>query len=159
MSYIGQACWGADPFELQNYEKLTNALGVSSYLGLRQPFAKYVDELLKCDIRIALWRDPVEKFLSGYRHLANKGLVQEKCISRFLDNFELHVKDIKVWDHCSSNSTKLGADKSIYTHVVNHTEVDCVVKPLIENLSGVRLRHVELRVQKTKELPAYEDVL
>ena len=123
MNYIGQAFYNADPSELQNYKTYTDRLGKHRYLGKHQDVSSYYAQLLDCDIRIALWRDPVDKFISGYNHIFKHGHVKQ-CIGAFLDNFIENWQLDTVKDHCSSNTDRLGSDPSAFTHVVNYKEID-----------------------------------
>lgn len=158
MSYIAQALWNADPDQMQNYKSYTEALGKEQYLGLREPIGTYYKRLLECDIRIATWRDPVDKFVSGFYHILKYRMVPTKNLTEFLDNFDNYYTNINVWDHCSTNTARLGSDRSVYTHVVNYKDVDRVIKPLIESLSGKNIKTVAYRVQDTKPEPTEKEV-
>jgi hypothetical protein len=58
----------------------------------------------------------------------------------------------KIRRHCSSNTANLGPDKSIYTHLIKHSEVDSELIPILEKLSGKKIKPVHQRnQQKTKK--------
>ena len=66
LSYVAQALWNADPKEEQFYQNFQNERpGVYNKARM---FKEFEAELIDADIRIALWRDPVEKFVSGFHH-------------------------------------------------------------------------------------------
>jgi hypothetical protein len=149
MNYIGQAFYNADPSELQNYKTYTEGLGKHRYLGKHQDVSSYYAQLLDCDIRIALWRDPVDKFVSGYNHIFKHGHVRQ-CLGAFLDNFIENWQLNTVKDHCSSNTDRLGPDPGVFTHVVNYKDIDQKIIPLLEKLSNKQIVPVKFRVQETK---------
>ena len=126
MSYVAQAIWNADPKEIQHYRSFeNNAPGV---YNKNRYFEEYQSELMSADIRIALWRDPVDKFLSGYRHTmsnsANKNLwIKTPGLSNFLKDFDYYRTNPNVRDHCESNTARLGPDQSVYTHIFEYKEV------------------------------------
>lgn len=148
LSYILQAC--NVPYDgVPNVLAFHKELGKESYIGRSQSFEEYAEKLLECDLRIAVWRDPVEKFLSGYAHCMshrhiripklpeNSKVYDGDDFRTFLNNYEYLVENNNnVWDHCSPNAMKLGTDKSIYTHIYNHKEVDTHFLPLLEAWSG-----------------------
>lgn len=126
MSYVAQAIWNADPNEIQHFRSFeNNAPGV---YNKSRYFEEYKNELLSADIRIALWRDPIDKFVSGYYHTmfsnANKNLWKTPPgLTNFLKDFDYYRHNPNVQDHCESNTKRLGADQSVYTHVFNYKEV------------------------------------
>ena len=135
MSYIARALWNADPLVQQNYGNFErNAPGVY----IKKPyFSMYQNELMDCDVRIALWRDPVDKFVSGFLHTmysptgAQDALWQgEKTLDEFLYNFDFYIQNENVADHCQSNTARLGPDKSIYHYVFEYTQVNEISKIL-----------------------------
>ena len=126
MSYVAQAIWNADPKEIQHFRSFeNNAPGV---YNKTRTFEEYKQELLSADIRIALWRDPIDKFVSGYYHTmfndANKNLWKTPPgLTNFLKDFDYYRHNPNVQDHCESNTKRLGTDQSVYTHVFNYKEV------------------------------------
>ena len=148
LSYVAQALWNANPEEIQAYNTFkVRAPGV--YIK-RQYFNDYKDELAECDIRIAIWRDPVEKFVSGFYHTmfasskAQNSLWRgEHNIAEFLHNFNHYMTSATVREHCETNTARLGNDKNFYTHVFEYTE-----SFIIADMLGTKT--VNLRSSKTK---------
>jgi hypothetical protein len=126
LSYVAQVLWMADPSEQQHYQNFQNMRpGVYNKARL---FEQYKDQLMSADIRIALWRDPIDKFVSGFNHTmsnpANKNLwIKSPSLSNFLKDFHVYKQNPNVQDHCESNTARLGPDRSIYTHIFNYKEV------------------------------------
>ena len=133
MSYVAQAIWNADPNEIQHFRSFeNNAPGV---YNKTRTFEEYKNELLSADIRIALWRDPIDKFVSGYYHTmfsdANKNLWKTPPgLTNFLKDFDYYIHNPNVQDHCESNTKRLGADQSVYTHVFRYKEVHKIAELL-----------------------------
>ena len=133
MSYVAQAIWNADPKEIQHFRSFeNNAPGV---YNKTRTFEEYKKELLSSDIRIALWRDPIDKFVSGYYHTmfsnANKNLWKTlPSLTNFLKDFDYYRHNPNVQDHCESNSKRLGIDQSVYTHVFYYKEVHKIAELL-----------------------------
>jgi len=133
LSYVAQALWDADPKEEQFYRNFENYRpGVYNKTRL---FKDFKDELLDSDIRIALWRDPIEKFVSGYYHTmfngANTKLWRtQPSISNFLKDFDYYRSNQNVQDHCETNTARLGTTKSIYTHIYNYKHVHKIAELL-----------------------------
>ena len=126
LSYVAQALWNADPKEEQFYQNFQNeAPGV---YNKARSFEEFESELRDADIRIALWRDPVDKFVSGFYHTmtnpANKNLwIKAPSLTNFLKDIEVYRQNSNVADHCESNTARLGADRSVYTHIYNYKHV------------------------------------
>jgi hypothetical protein len=135
MSYVAQVLWNADPNIQQNYTSFErNMPGV--YIKKRY-FEMYVDNLMDCDIRIALWRDPLDKFVSGFHHTmyapsgAQDNLWRgEKTLNEFLYNFDFYIQNENVADHCESNTARLGHDKNLYHYIFEYTQVNKVAEIL-----------------------------
>ena len=126
LSYVAQALWNADPKEEQFYQNFQNeAPGVYNKARL---FEEFESELANADIRIALWRDPVDKFVSGFYHTmsnpANKNLwIKSPSLTNFLKDIAVYRQNPNVADHCETNTARLGPDRSIYTHIYNYKHV------------------------------------
>ena len=126
LSYVAQALWNADPKEEQFYQNFQNeAPGV--YNKVRS-FEQFESELLDADIRIALWRDPVDKFVSGFYHTmsnpANKNLwIKSPSLKNFLKDINVYRQNPNVADHCETNTARLGPDQSVYTHIFEYKQV------------------------------------
>lgn len=133
LSYVAQALWHADPTEEQFYRNFENyAPGV--YIK-KNNFEEYKNELLSANIRIALWRDPIEKFVSGFYHTmnnsANKNLwIKPPSLTNFLKDIEVYRQNPNVADHCETNTARLGPDRSIYTHIYNYKHVHKIAELL-----------------------------
>ena len=164
ISYILQACGVKfdKNGELPNYTKFTNLLGKDSYIGRRKPFNGYEKELLECDFRIAIWRDPIEKLSSGYSHCIAHQFIKETSLDMFLENYNIICKksNINVWDHCSPNSTHLGNDKRIFTHIYNHKEVDTHLLPMLRVWSGnpIIKQHMRPGNKETQISPSNDQI-
>ena len=154
LSYVAQAIWNADPNEIQHFRSFeNNAPGV---YNKTRTFEEYKQELLSADIRIALWRDPIDKFVSGYYHTmfndANKNLWKTPpSLTNFLKDFDYYRHNPNVQDHCESNSKRLGADQSIYTHVFNYKEVHKIAELLgVPALNTHHRKDNTMRARPTK---------
>jgi hypothetical protein len=153
MSYIAQGLWDESPATIPNVPLFQEHLGESGYIGRAQDFDYYQSELRKCSIRIALYRDPVEKFLSGWNHImytVYRG--KHKCgtptLDHFLDNYDCYAEDENVYVHTRTNSAVVGPDPGLYTDVFRSSELDTGLKPMLEDLFGRELNTVAHR--KTK---------
>jgi len=156
LSYIAQVLWGADPHELQAYNTFkAHAPGV--YIKLPN-FEDYKAELAQCDTRIAVWRDPVDKFVSGFYHTmfsptgAQNALWQgPHTLDEFLKNFDYYYENsLTVREHCSTNTARLGNDPNFYTDIYNYKD-----NPMIAKLLGastvVNLRATEPKPKLTNK--------
>lgn len=130
LSYIAQVLWDADPHELQAYNTFNkHAPGV---YRKSLDFNEYKQELNQCDIRVAIWRHPIEKFVSGFYHTmysptgAQDALWQgPHTLDEFLENFNYYyTNSLQVQEHCSTNTARLGPDPDFYTDVYYYTETD-----------------------------------
>ena len=82
LNYIGHIFWNEPPHKPTG-TRITSHLGEDSYYGQEKSFDYYKDKLLKCDVRIAVYRDPVKKLLSGFTHAKKFNKIH------FLDDFLL----------------------------------------------------------------------
>ena len=132
LSYIANALWNAQVNEIQSYKTFNeNAPGV--YIK-QNNFKDYQHELSKCDVRIAIWRDPVDKFLSGYYHTMfsptgaqDQLWIGPKTLDEFLKNYAYYIANsMNVRDHCVSNTCRLGSDRKFYTHIFEYKTADAV---------------------------------
>lgn len=135
LSYVAQALWNADPEEIQAYNTFkVRAPGV--YIKQKY-FEEYCNELAECDIRIAIWRDPIDKFVSGFYHTmfapskAQDSLwLGEHNIAEFLHNFDHYMTSTTVREHCETNTARLGDNKNFYTHVFEYTQCSSIASML-----------------------------
>ena len=135
LSYIAQALWDADPKEIQAYN--TFRVHAPDVYHKLMYFDQYKTLLEDCDIRIAVWRDPVDKFVSGYYHtmFAPSGAqdalwLGERNIIEFLHNLNHYMTSATVREHCETNTARLGSDKNFYTHVFEYTESSVIADML-----------------------------
>ena len=65
INYLGQLLWNEKP----TYHSGTNVqdhCGKDSYIGREKGFESYHKELKDCEIRIAGYRDPIDKIIAGF---------------------------------------------------------------------------------------------
>lgn len=123
-------------------------------------------ETIVGNTRLAIKRDPVSRFLSGFK---NRVLQHRKCdttdISEFLDNFEeISGRNKDIATHFRPQYSYLGKDPSVYTHVFDLKEID-QVKVLLEDLferdlppirlqrsKGPKVDLTEAQVRRVKEI-------
>ena len=133
LSYVAQALWNADPREEQFYRNFENfAPGVYNKARM---FEDFKQDLISADIRIALWRDPIDKFVSGFYHTmnnsANKSLwIGNPSLTNFVKDYYTYVENPNVADHCQTNTARLGPDRNIYTHIFHYKEVHKIAQML-----------------------------
>ena len=133
LSYVAQAIWNADPNEIQHFRSFENEC--PGVYNKSRYFKEFEHELLSADIRIALWRDPIEKFVSGFYHTmtnsANRNLwIKSPSLNNFLKDFDVYKQNPNVADHCETNTARLGPDQSVYTHIYNYKEVHKIAEQL-----------------------------
>jgi len=166
MSYVAQALWNANPLEIQSYNTFqNNAPGV--YIK-KSNFEDYAQDLLECDVRIALWREPVDKFVSGFYHTMfnptgaqdSLWIGHEHSLDNFLDNFEYYKQNPNVQDHCSTNTARLGDSKRVYTHIWNYSNVHRIAKLLDVPSEGIFHRKSAERPALTfDQIDLIEDIM
>ena len=133
LSYVAQALWNADPREEQFHRNFENER--PGVYNKSRYFNEFKDDLQSADIRIALWRDPVEKFISGFYHTmnnpANKSLwIRTPSLINFLKDIEVYRQNPNVADHCETNTARLGANRNLYTHIYNYKHVHKIAQLL-----------------------------
>ena len=166
MSYVAQALWNADPLEIQSYNTFqNNAPGV--YIK-KSNFEDYAQDLLECDVKIALWREPVDKFVSGFYHTMfnptgaqdSLWIGHERCLDNFLDNFEYYKQNSNVQDHCSTNTARLGDDNCVYTHIWHYSDVYRIAQLLDVPSEGIFHRKSAERPALTfDQIDLIEDIM
>jgi len=160
INYLGQLLWNEKPTTYSG-TNVQNHCGRDSYIGREKGFESYHKELKDCEIRIAVYRDPVDKIIAGfyycqeqYPHLNN--------LDHFLGAYEHHLKNNYIRIHCRSNTAMLGPDPSIYTHVWNMREIDDKLLPFLEQLGEGKIQKTRLRehpariITKAQEAKAKE---
>ena len=160
INYLGQLLWNEKPTAYSG-TNIQDFCGKDSYIGREKGFEAYHQELKECEIRIAVYRDPIDKIIAGfyycqeqYPHLNNLDL--------FLDTYQHQLKNNYIRIHCRTNTAMLGPDPSIYTHVWNMNEIDTKLLPFLEQLGGKKIQKTRLRehtppvITKTQEAKAKE---
>jgi len=143
INYLGQLLWDEKPTKYSG-TNIQNHCGKDSYIGREKGFEAYHQELKACEIRIAVYRDPVDKIVSGFYH-SQKHVTSLQNLDYFLDNYYGHLKNNYVRIHCRTNTDMLGPDPSIYTHVWNMNEIDTKLLPFLEQLGGKKIQKTRLR--------------
>jgi len=143
INYLGQLLWNEKPTTYSG-TNVQDFCGRDSYIGREKGFEAYHKELKACKIRIAVYRDPIDKIIAGfyycqeqYPHLNNLDL--------FLDTYQEQLKNNYIRIHCRTNTDMLGPDPSIYTHVWNMNEIDAKLLPFLEQLGGKKIQKTRLR--------------
>ena len=144
INYLGQLLWNEKP----TYHSGTNVqdyCGKDSYIGREKGFEAYHQELKDCEIRIAVYRDPLEKIISGF-YYCQEFKPHLSDLDGFLDNYNEYLRrDNYIRIHCRTNTDMLGPDPRIYTHVWNMNEIDTKLLPFLEQLGGKKIQKTRLR--------------
>jgi len=144
INYLGQLLWNEKP-TFHSGTSIQNHCGEDSYIGREKGFESYHQELKACEIRIAVYRDPVDKIIAGF-YYCQEFKPRLKNLDGFLDTYQEHLrKDNYIRIHCRSNTDMLGPDPSIYTHVWNMNEIDTKLLPFLEQLGGKKIQKTRLR--------------
>ena len=143
INYLGQLLWNEKP---TNYSgtNIQNFCGKDSYIGREKGFESYHKELQECEIRMAVYRDPIDKIISGF-YYCQEQYPRLNNLDRFLETYQYQLKNNYVRIHCRTNTDMLGPDPSIYTHVWNMNEIDTKVLPFLEQLGGKKIQKTRLR--------------
>jgi len=152
INYLGQLLWNEKP-TYHSGVNIQDYCGQDSYIGREKGFEAYHQELKDCEIRIAVYRDPIDKIIAGFYycqefkpHLNNLDL--------FLHTYQEQLKDNYIRIHCRTNTDMLGPDPSIYTHVWNMNEIDTKLLPFLEQLGGKK--DTENKAQGTRTTDHYQ---
>jgi len=143
INYLGQLLWNEKP----TYHSGTNVqdyCGRDSYIGREKGFESYHKELKECEIRIAVYRDPIDKIIAGF-YYCQEHIPSLQDLDHFLDTYQHQLKNNYVRIHCRTNTAMLGPDPSIYTHVWNMREIDTHLLPFLEQLGGKKIQKTRLR--------------
>ena len=138
LNYLGQLLWNEKP-TFPTGTIIQQHCGEDSYIGREQGFEVYHQELKECEIRIAVYRDPVEKIVSGFYYCLKQHSTM-KNLNHFLDNYKEFLKINYIRIHCRTNTDLLGPDPSIYTHIWNSEDIDPKVLPFLEQLGGKKIQ-------------------
>ena len=138
INYLGQLLWNEKPTTYSG-TNVQDFCGDDSYIGREKGFEAYHQELKACEIRIAVYRDPVDKIVSGF-YYCQKMYPQLKDLDDFLETYQHQLKNNYIRIHCRTNTDMLGPDPSIYTHVWNTKEIDSKLLPFLEQLGGGKIQ-------------------
>ena len=138
INYLGQLLWNEKPTTYSG-TNVQNHCGRDSYIGREKGFEAYHKELKECEIRIAVYRDPVDKIVSGF-YYCQKMYPHLNNLDFFLHTYEEQLKNNYIRIHCRTNTDMLGPDPSIYTHVWNTKEIDSKLLPFLEKLGGGKIQ-------------------
>ena len=139
INYLGQLLWNEKP-TTPSGTNVQDFCGKDSYIGREKGFESYHKELKDCEIRIAVYRDPIDKIVSGF-YYCQKQLPLLNNLDNFLDGYNQYLKqDNYIRVHCRTNTDMLGSDPSIYTHVWNTKEINSKLLPFLEKLGGGRIQ-------------------
>ena len=144
INYLGQLLWNERPTTYSG-TNVQDFCGQDSYIGREKGFESYHKELKDCEIRIAVYRDPIDKIISGFYYCQEfKSSLND--LDGFLDNYDYYLKrDNYIRIHCRTNTDMLGTDPSIYTHVYNMRDIDTKLLPFLEQLGGGKIQKTRLR--------------
>ena len=144
INYLGQLLWNEKPTTYSG-TNIKNYCGDDSYIGREKGFESYHKELKECEIRIDVYRDPIDKIISGF-YYCQEFKPYLNNLDGFLDNYNEYLKkDNYIRVHCRTNTDMLGPDPSIYTHVWNMKEIDTKLLPFLEQLGGGKIQKTRLR--------------
>jgi hypothetical protein len=143
INYLGQLLWNEKPTAYSG-TNVQNHCGKDSYIGREKGFESYHKELKECEIRIAVYRDPIDKIIAGF-YYCQEFLPHLNDLNGFLWAYEHHLKNNYIRIHCRTNTDMLGPDPSIYTHVYDMNEIDTKLLPFLEELGGKKIQKTRLR--------------
>ena len=118
--------------------------GKDSYIGREKGFEAYHKELKECEIRIAVYRDPIDKIIAGF-YYCQEHVPSLQHLDHFLWAYDHYLKNNYIRIHCRTNTAMLGPDPSIYTHVWNMKDIDDKLLPFLEQLGGGKIQKTRLR--------------
>ena len=160
INYLGQLLWNEKPTTYSG-TNVQDFCGKDSYIGREKGFEAYHKELKECEIRIAVYRDPIDKIISGF-YYCQEHVPSLQNLDHFLWAYDHYLKNNYVRIHCRSNTAMLGPDPSIYTHVWNMKDIDTKLLPFLEQLGGKKIQKTRLRehpariITKAQEAKAKE---
>ena len=144
INYLGQLLWNEKPTTYSG-TNVQDFCGKDSYIGREKGFEAYHKELKECEIRIAVYRDPIDKIIAGF-YYCQRMCPRLKELDSFLDNYNEYLRtDNYARIHCRTNTDMLGSDPTIYTHVWNMNEIDTKLLPFLEQLGGKKIQKTRLR--------------
>ena len=143
INYLGQLLWNEKPTTYSG-TNVQDFCGENSYIGREKGFEFYHKELKECEIRIAVYRDPIDKIIAGF-YYCQEHVPSLKNLDHFLGAYDHYLKNNYIRIHCRTNTAMLGPDPSIYTHVWNMREIDTHLLPFLEQLGGKKIQKTRLR--------------
>ena len=144
INYLGQLLWNEKPTTYSG-TNVQDFCGQDSYIGREKGFEAYHKELKECEIRIAVYRDPIDKIIAGF-YYCQRMCPRLKDLDSFLDNYNEYLRIYNYARiHCRTNTDMLGPDPSIYTHVWNMKDIDTKLLPFLEQLGGKKIQKTRLR--------------
>ena len=144
INYLGQLLWNEKPTWYSG-TNVQDYCGKDSYIGREKGFEAYHKELKECEIRIAVYRDPIDKIIAGF-YYCQEFKPHFNDLDGFLGNYNEYLRrDNYIRIHCRTNTAMLGPDPSIYTHVYDMTEIDTKLLPFLEKLGGGKIQKTRLR--------------
>ena len=147
INYLGQLLWNEKPTTYSG-TNVQDFCGKDSYIGREKGFESYHKELKECEIRIAVYRDPIDKIIGGFYYCQEQ--YPNLNLDHFLWAYEHHLKNNYIRIHCRTNTAMLGPDPSIYTHVWNMNEIDSKLLPFLEQLGGGKIQKTRLREHSSR---------
>ena len=148
INYLGQLLWNEEP-TFHSGANVQDYCGDDSYIGREKGFESYHKELKECEIRIAVYRDPIDKIISGF-YYCQEFKPHLNDLDNFLWGYEHYLKDNYIKVHCRTNTDMLGPDPSIYTHVWNMNDIDAKLLPFLEKLGGGKIQKTRLREHSSR---------
>ena len=123
INYLGQLLWNEKPTWYSG-TNVQDYCGDDSYIGREKGFEAYHKELKACEIRIAVYRDPIDKIIAGF-YYCQEMYPNLNNLDSFLESYHHQLKK-QLHPNSLSNEhgDMLGPDPSIYTHVWNMNEID-----------------------------------
>ena len=151
INYLGQLLWNEKPTWYSG-TNVQDYCGKDSYIGREKGFDAYHKELKECEIRIAVYRDPIDKIIAGF-YYCQEHVPSLQNLDHFLNNYTEYLRVhnyIRI--HCRTNTAMLGPDPSIYTHVYNMRDIDTKLLPFLEQLGGGKIQKTRLREHQPRTI-------
>ena len=149
INYLGQLLWNEKPTTYSG-TNVQDFCGQDSYIGREKGFEAYHKELKECEIRIAVYRDPIDKIIGGFYYCQE--MYPHLNLDHFLWAYDHHLKNNYVRIHCRTNTAMLGPDPRIYTHVWNMKDIDAKLLPFLEQLGRKKIQKTRLREHEPRTI-------
>ena len=150
INYLGQLLWNEKPTTYSG-TNVQDFCGKDSYIGREKGFEAYHKELKECEIRIAVYRDPIDKIIAGF-YYCQEHVPSLQHLDHFLWAYDHYLKNNYIRIHSRTNTAMLGPDPSIYTHVWNMKEIDTHLLPFLEQLGGGKIQKTRLREHEPRTI-------